>query len=132
MLLLAVAMVAAALAVAIADTGRYLFAAAQAQTAADAAALAAAPVTFRPFGAAGTARQEAARFATANGAVLTHCRCDPDPSFDDREVVVGVAVGVDTILGGRLTVEAESRARFRPALLEPGVDGGWEPIASAR
>ena len=117
--MLAVALVAAALALVLADTGRYLFAASQAQTAADAAALAAAPVTFRPFGATGTAREEAARFARANGAVLTRCRCVIDPSFGDREVVVGVRVRVNTVLRGRLSVEAESRARFRPSILGP-------------
>ena len=116
-LMLAVALVVAALGTVVADTGRYLFAASQAQTAADAAALAAAPVTFRPFGARGTARQEAARFASANGATLTLCRCRQDGSFEDREVVVAVRIVVNTVLRGRLTVRAESRAKFRPSML---------------
>ena len=45
---------------------------ARAQAAADAAALAAAPVTFSPFGATGSASREAAIFAAANGSVCVN------------------------------------------------------------
>jgi len=88
--------------------------------AADAAALAAAPVTFRPFGAAGTPTAEAARFARANGARLVTCRCDVDRSWDTRTVVVTVTRSVSVIGIGEVTVRATSRATFEPtALLSP-------------
>jgi hypothetical protein len=90
---------------------------AQASIAADAAALAAAPVTFRPFGAAGTPAQEAARFATLNGGRLVACACAVDESWSERAVEVTVAFDRRLLVFGVVTVEARSRAEFVPARL---------------
>ena len=93
----------------------------RATTAADAAALAAAPVTFLPFGAAGTPTQEAARFARFNGASLISCRCPTDRSFAPRTAAVTVRVSIDVPLLGVVAVEATGRAVFVPAALLEGV-----------
>jgi secretion/DNA translocation related TadE-like protein len=90
---------------------------ATAATAADAAALAAAPVTFRPFGASGTPRQEAARFAEANGATLISCTCPTDRSWLPRTVTVTVSRSIDLPVLGSVSVRATSRADFDPLLL---------------
>ena len=89
----------------------------EASTAADAAALAAAPVTFLPFGSAGSPFDEAARFARLNGADLVLCVCAIDRSFSSRTVVVRVAVPVRLPFVGDARVEAVGRAEFVPALL---------------
>lgn len=94
----------------------------RATTAADAAALAAAPVTFLPFGAVGTPIDEAARFARLNGATLVMCRCGIDRSFAPRTAEVRVRVGLEVPLLGGLTVEATGRAEFVPAALLAGFD----------
>lgn len=88
-----------------------------ASTAADAAALAAAPVTFLPFGAVGSPAAEAARFARLNGADLVSCVCVVDRSFSTRTVEVRVAVAVSIPLVGAARIEAVGRAEFVPALL---------------
>lgn len=88
-----------------------------ATTAADAAALAAAPVTFLPFGATGSPADEAARFARLNGADLVWCRCSPDRSFEPRTVVVRVARSFGLPVLGEVRVEATGRAEFLPAML---------------
>lgn len=119
-LLAAVAGVVLLLAAVLASTGAYLRARVEAVAAADAAALAAAPVTFAPFGAPGTASDEAARFAQANGASLVLCACAPDPSWEPRTVTVRVAVESHLWPVGSVTVEAVSRAEFVPALLLAG------------
>ncbi len=85
--------------------------------AADAAALAAAPVTFQPFGASGTPAQEAARFAAANGASLVSCRCPIDRSWETRTVVVVVARNVSIPGIGEISITATSRATFAPTAL---------------
>jgi secretion/DNA translocation related TadE-like protein len=85
--------------------------------AADAAALAAAPVTFRPFGASGTPTHEAALFARANGATLVSCRCSVDRSWDTRTVVVTVERTVSIAGIGTVAVRATSRATFEPAAM---------------
>jgi hypothetical protein len=88
--------------------------------AADAAALAAAPVTFRPFGATGSPGQEAARFASLNGTRLVRCRCRVDRSWEKRTVTVVVERFIDLPGLGRFTVRATSRATFEPkALIDP-------------
>lgn len=92
----------------------------RATTAADAAALAAAPVTFLPFGAEGSPTQEAARFARLNGASLISCRCPIDPSFAPRTADVRVRVEVVLPLLGSMTVDATGRAEFVPAALLAG------------
>ena len=89
----------------------------RATSAADAAALAAAPVTFLPFGAQGTPIDEAARFASLNGTQLVSCECPVDRSFEPRTVVVRVRTTADVPLVGRRAIEATGRAEFVPALL---------------
>jgi len=85
--------------------------------AADAAALAAAPVTFQPFGATGSPTQEASRFASANGARLVSCDCRIDRSWDERTVTVVVARPVALPGLGHFDVKATSRATFEPTAL---------------
>ena len=116
-LLAAVAGVVLLLAAALAGVGSYLRARVEAVAAADAAALAAAPVTFLPFGAAGTPAEEAARFAVANGARLLSCACPLDPSWEPRAVTVQVAREAPLWPAGSVTVTATGRAEFLPALL---------------
>ena len=94
-----------------------------ATTAADAAALAAAPVTFLPFGAKGAAASEAARFAELNGTQLVWCECPLDQSFDSRTVEVRVVKSVHIPILGLTRIEATGRAVFAPALLLAGADG---------
>ena len=117
LLLLAVGGLVVVLAVLLADVGGFLAARLQASAAADAAALAAAPVTFRPFGSTGSPVDEAARFAVANGARLVSCRCPVDPSWSPREVEVVVAVSVDLMVLGATEAQARSRAEFVPTEL---------------
>jgi len=105
------------LALAVVAVGQYLAGYSRARAAADAAALAAAPVTFRPFGADGSARREAAIFAGANGAALITCRCNPDPSWEPRIVVVTVRHAFAVVLFGEQTVRATARAEFVPTRL---------------
>jgi len=116
-LLLGVAAVTLLLAAGLGAVGAYLRARVEAVAAADAAALAAAPVTFLPFGAEGTPTEEAARFALANGARLLWCACPVDPSWEPRTVTVQVAREVRLWPAGSLTVTAIGRAEFLPALL---------------
>lgn len=116
-LLLGVAMVVLLLAAVLGAVGAYLRARVEAVAAADAAALAAAPVTFLPFGATGTPTEEAARFALTNGASLLWCACPVDPSWEPRTVTVQVAREVRLWPAGSLTVTAIGRAEFEPALL---------------
>lgn len=113
----ALAGVVVVLIVAVGAVGAGIGAYTKAAGAADAAALAAAPVTFLPFGATGTPAQEAARFATANGATLVVCRCAVDRSWETRTVVVTVARTVSILGIGDVTVRATSRATFAPAAL---------------
>jgi hypothetical protein len=93
---------------------------AAAASAADAAALASAPVTFRPFGALGSPRNEAARFARANGARLVRCDCPVDRSWATRTVSVTVSRRISLPVVGVVVINATSRAIFEPsALLVP-------------
>ena len=101
----------------LAGIGQVLLARSQAVTAAEAGALAAAPVTFRPFGATGSAASEAARLVRANGARLVACTCTHDPGYEPRTVTVTVRVPV-AVLGLReFTLEASAAAEFRPVAL---------------
>jgi secretion/DNA translocation related TadE-like protein len=120
LLLLGVAAVVLLLGAVLGGVGAYLRARVEAVAAADAAALAAAPVTFLPFGAQGTPAEEAARFATANGARLLSCACAADSSWEPRTVTVWVAREVHLWPLGSLTVTAVGRAEFLPALLLTG------------
>ncbi|GBE25677.1 hypothetical protein BMS3Bbin02_01965 [bacterium BMS3Bbin02] len=101
----------------------------RAESAADGAALAAAPVTFRPFGAQGSATAEAARFARANGAELLSCSCRSDSGWGVRTVEVQVVVYARVPGLAAVPVRATSRATFDPlALLQGGVP---PPVPSA-
>ena len=89
-----------------ADLGRASTARTRAQTAADAAALAAV-AEVSPFG-AGRQKEIAREYAEENEARLIECRCVPGAS----------AVQVTVALG---SVEATARATFDPAMLGPGL-----------
>lgn len=115
----AIAGLVLALAVGVGAVGALVAARAMAVNAADAAALAAAPVTFRSFGADGTPVDEAARFAVRNGAVLETCRCAIDRSWRRRTVTVVVARTLRLPAVGAITVRATSRATFDPVRLLP-------------
>lgn len=109
----------AVLAIGVAAVGTAIAGHSQVSNAADAAALAAAPVTFRPFGARGTPAQEAARFASANGGKLLRCDCGINRTWDPRTVTVVVGKEVSILGIGMVHVEAMSRATFEPARLIP-------------
>lgn len=117
LLVLAVAVIALLLGLLVIDVATFLHARSRAQVAADAAALAAAPVTFRPFGADGSPGDEAALFADANGARLVICRCPVDGSWDARTVVVEASVRIDPIVLPATEVRATGRAEFVPTSL---------------
>lgn len=119
-LLLAIAGLVMVLTIGVADVGLALAGRLQAAAAADAAALAAAPVTFRPFGATGSPAEEARRFAGANGARLVVCRCPIDRSWQPRVAEVVVEQRVELLGIGAVTVRASSRAEFSPAALITG------------
>ena len=114
LVMLALAVVVIVLGLLVADLSIYLGARARAQVAADAAALAAAPVTFRPFGAAGSATGEARKYAERNGGVLVECRCSHDPSWRSRSVTVLVSVPADLTLLGSTAATAWASADFDP------------------
>lgn len=115
--LIVIVLIALLLGGALIGVGQVLVARARAVAAADAAALAAAPVTFHPFGAEGTPWQEAERFAAINGARLLSCSCPVDPSFEPRTVQVRVETRARVIIVGSVRVRAAGRAEFRPAAL---------------
>lgn len=117
MVLSAVVALAALVGVLLGDVGLYLRGRTQALSAADAAALAAAPVTFHGFGTSASPEDEAARYAAANGAVLVACDCAVDRSWRPRIVTVAVTVAVELMLFGRREVPAASRAEFDPVSL---------------
>ncbi|HSM01603.1 MAG TPA: Rv3654c family TadE-like protein [Acidimicrobiia bacterium] len=105
------------LAVGLAAVGAYLRARVEASTAADAAALAAAPITFLPFGSKGPPVDEAIRFARLNGARVVLCMCERDQSWEPRTVEVTTERTVEIWPLGVFTVRATGRAEFVPALL---------------
>jgi secretion/DNA translocation related TadE-like protein len=119
-LLGAVAGVILLLAALLGAVGVYLRARIEVSAAADAGALAAAPVTFLPFGAEGTPAEEAQRFARLNGTELRRCLCPVDPSWEARTVEVEVARTVRLWPAGSITVTATSRAEFVPTALLGG------------
>lgn len=88
--------------------------------AAEAGALAAAPVTFRPFGATGSAVDEAARLVHSNGAKLIRCDCRPDRGYHPRTVAVTATVDVDVLGLREVSIEATAVAEFRPVALLVG------------
>ena len=90
-----------------------------AQGVADAAALAAAPVTFHPFGTSGDPTGEARAIAGAGGLRLDRCTCRMDTTWNPRVVVVEVSGRVAVLGRFPVTVTAAAAAEFRPvALLE--------------
>lgn len=89
---------------------------AAATTAADAAALGAAPATFTPLG-LGSPTEIASRLASDNGGVLVACSCRVDSSWATRSVEVEVAVEVSIPVLGIRVVRAISRAEFEPVAL---------------
>lgn len=97
-------------AAALVDVSRLVAAQTQATAAADAAALAAAPLTFLGGNPAG----EASAFAARNGARLRTCRCPIDRSLESRVVLIEVAKTVDLALLGSHTVRARAAAEFSP------------------
>ncbi len=101
------------------DVAVYLHARSRATVAADAAALAAAPLTFAGFGGSGGPAAEAARFAAENHAVLVSCECPLDPTWRPRTVRVVVVATADLFLFGTRSVPASSRAEFVPTELPP-------------
>ena len=101
----AVLLVTVVLALASVDVLRVLSAKDRAQTAADAAALAAAQELMMPS--QRSPAQVAATYATDNGATLVACRCD----FGSTDAVVTVERTVSLpFLGERRTVRATARA----------------------
>jgi len=103
----------------IAALGQVIVGFERAVSAAEAAALAAAPVTFRSFGTDGTASEEAARVAAANGGVLADCSCPQDGTWATRIVRVEVRMEVDVIIFGPITLTRQARAEFSPTKLLP-------------
>ncbi len=97
------------LGIVIAAVGQVLAARYQASTAADAAALAAAPATF-----IGDPYDQAVRFAEANGAQLLSCDCARDRTWAPRTVETVVEIRVDVLGLGRRTVRAKGRAEYLP------------------
>jgi secretion/DNA translocation related TadE-like protein len=89
----------------------------QAQTAADAAALAAAAATFPAKGE--DPQSQAVRFAEANGTELVSCRCPMNPSFEPRVVTVIVTMAHHTRFFGEVVLRAGASAEFHP---EPALD----------
>ena len=81
--------------------------------AADAAALAAAPMTFPPI-AEQSPLAAASEWAAANGAVVVGCRCPTVDTFDPRAVEVEVRLPTRVVLIGEVFVQATSRAEFVP------------------
>ncbi len=90
------------------------------QAGADAAALAAAPLTFHAFDGRGDPQAAASDAASANGAVLARCDCDRDPTWAERTVVVGVEASIRLLGAYRVVVAAEAAAEFRPVDLIRG------------
>lgn len=97
--------------VAVLDISAVVSARTRSQTAADAAALAAAPATFTL---ASLPREAAAMMAEANGARLVWCRCRTDRRSTPRTVRVRTAVTVRLWWWEDVTVFAESGAEFIP------------------
>ena len=90
--------------------GQALAARFQASTAADAAALAAAPATFH-----GDPHEEAVKIAEANGARLVSCHCPSDRTWAPRTVETVVEIDVDILGLGHQTIRAKGRAEYVPA-----------------
>ena len=99
------------------DVARIVVHREQLETAADAAALAAAPVTFADFGTRGGPVAAARAMAQANGASLSECSCTTDRSWRSRRVTVVVSGAVTLTLLGTRQLTASASAEFRPIAL---------------
>jgi Flp pilus assembly protein TadG len=108
-----VMVVLATLAIGAASLGSLYAARAQAHLASDAAALAAAPLTY-PGLRRGSPVEEAATMATINGATLERCICPIDSSMRVRTAEVTVSVSRSVPIFGSLSIRATSRAEFDP------------------
>lgn len=109
----AVIAIVALASVAVAGVGSLYSARAQAQVAADAAALAAAVATYPP--AATTTPMLAARaVATENGVLVQRCDCPRDGTLQARTVRVVTVIRADVPVLGEWLVHASSRAEFDP------------------
>lgn len=97
--------------------GRVVAAHVQATAAADAAALAAAPLTFL----GGDPRAEAATYAARNGGRLEECRCPVDRRLVARVVTVEVSLALDPGILGVDKVWARAAAEFDPLDLLGGL-----------
>ena len=86
---------------------------AEANNAADAAALAAAVATYPPAG-AGDPSAEAARYASVNGAAVVRCDCHVDWGIDVRLATVIVEKTVTVPFFGTLRVRAGATGEFDP------------------
>lgn len=91
-------------------------AAVRAQTAADAAALAAAPETFM----GGSPLAMAREYAAANGAELVNCACPVDRTWQVRRITVTVQVPIDVWLLGGVVITRSATAEFEPVALLGG------------
>ena len=101
------------LGVAVTAVGMLYGAKAQATTASDAAALAAAVATYPPAS-DGDPVAVAAELAAANGAKLMACACVRDTTLTARTVEVTTVVEVEVPLFGSVPVKGVSRAEFDP------------------
>lgn len=115
--MLALAAVVAMLILGLGDLTIFLLARAKAQTAADAAALAAAAEQVPGIGRDPT--QQARRLAKANGADLTGCACRPEARSATVEVQIPVRFAVIRALGVRRVV-GRARAEVDLKGLSPG------------
>ena len=112
--LLATSLLAAGLVV---DVAQVAATRARLSAAADAAALAAAPITFAGFGSESSPRAVAAAIAAENGAHLEQCRCNMDRSWAVRTVVVVVSTDADLLLLRDRNLQAIAAAEFSPVKL---------------
>jgi hypothetical protein len=113
----AIAMLSVVVGLLVVDFARVVAMRAQLTAAADAAALAAAPVTFADFGTDGDPVAAARKTADANGARLVECECRIDRSWADRRVTVRVGGDIRLTFFGSRPMTATAAAEFRPVAL---------------
>lgn len=89
----------------------------KAVTAAEAAALAAAPATFPQLGRGRSPTAHARELAAANAAELIVCDCSIDASYGTRRVVVTVRYETTVPVLGTVYLERSAAAEFEPVEL---------------
>ena len=99
---------------AVAASARIIIARTLATAAADAAALAAAPMTFPPVARGRSPLDEASHLARENGARLISCLCPRLATLAPRQVEVTVLFPVDLPILGLRWVQGSSAAEFVP------------------